>query len=210
MRALLVAAALCATEGAMAKTTCEGGPGWAAACEAALAHNAALLEGRAATVGPVTDPDGSTFPGYVELRADGALLDRQLVASDRVVTWRDGRVALEAALRDAGFPRTLVSPTLLADLLQYFALLPPGFAYATRQSWEPLAHAVLRHEGDGAVLVLEKADAGVGGGGAGLPPLVPRRLEVRFDADARLSMRLFEDRGSGMREVPLPRDAPRP
>lgn len=191
-------------EVAVADVTRQGGTSWDAAFDAVLAHNAALVAGKSVSLRPVIDPDGETLAGYVELRTGGdeggALLDRQLVVGGEVVTWRAGLPTLAAHLKALGFPARLLSRYLLADLLQYFAALPPGFSRGTRASWASLAGATLRADGDGAVLVLPGAAAGEGGGG--IAPEHPRRLEVRFDREARARFTVYEDRGAGFVEVP--------
>lgn len=176
------------------------GDAWSAAFEAVMAHNAALVAQGGVTVQPVTDPDGETLAGYVELRGEGArVVDRQLVVGGKVVTWRAGLPVLSGHLRAQGFPARLVSRYLLTDLLQYFAVMPRGFTRDTRAGWGALDAATLRAEGDGAVLVLPGVIAGESGGG--LAPDVPRRLEVRFDREAVPRFVMFEDRGAGFVEV---------
>ncbi|GMV42472.1 MAG: hypothetical protein AMXMBFR64_41880 [Myxococcales bacterium] len=175
------------------------GDPWSAAFEAVMTHNAALVAQGGVTVQPVTDPDGETLAGYVELRGEGRVLDRQLVVGGKVVTWRAGLPVLSGHLRAQGFPARLVSRYLLTDLLQYFAVMPRGFTRDTRAGWGALDAVILRADGEGAVLVVPGVVTGESGGG--LAPDVPRRLEVRFDREATPRFVVYEDRGAGFVEV---------
>jgi hypothetical protein len=178
-------------------------PGWTRAYDLALpdklkqdlrAAGATKVALRPARIG------GQLVPYFVEIEGD-QISNRVLVtAAGTAVDFRNGRAGLESYLREIGFPAQRLHQDMLVALLGYFSVLSLEWQRPSPSEGE--VQVELQYREGGAHLRLQKLGASGGGAtGGGYAGPRPAKLEIDFDAQARITLTQWIDRGDGWEQV---------
>src|SRR5262249_24144080 len=119
-----------------------------------------------------------------------------MTAAGTVLDFRNGRAGCESYLHEIGFPAQRLHQDMLVALLGYFSVL--SLAWQKPAPSEGDVQVELQYREGGAHVRLQKLGASAGGGASGgYTAPQPAKLEIDFDAQARITMTEWIDRGAG-------------